>query len=387
MLSNHNKTLKNLEQKFEQYRKEIERNKFSNYCDFINIIVTYSEYLIAEDLMNEKKSRSPYYVKNIGQIDSTNLYEDFASILNKFEIKKVFKQLFSLYRENLLHADLIKMVRDTVMKKYKETNTSDIKYIEYKDYKDFFDLVSCSKKIIDFCNERIQLQKKLYDCILTDFMIDEVSKSDVIEFFQLDMKLRESIKGLLELNKRYLIEDERYLVDSNYNCYVISIIKKIVTLHGISLDSALLNMFKGNFIVNIKVDFYESPAFYNFVKILNKYIQLRDKVRTLNNLSSSNVNNNTKEQWLRDFINTDSTIGFKWFFKNNLQSITIHFDKNNINVKIKNNVSLIKNNSNNVVNNITEYDEFIIKNYPAFFDSELEVIDGIKRNFVFKPLI
>jgi hypothetical protein len=146
-------------------------------------------------------------------------------------------------------------------------------------------------------------------------------------------------------------------------------------------------MFKGNFIVNIKVDFYESPAFDNFVKILNKYIQLRDKVRTLNNLSSSNVNNKTKEQWLRDSINTDSTIGFKWLFKNNLQSITIHFDKNNINVKIKNNVSLIKNNSNNVVNNITEYDEFIIKNYPAFFDSELEVIDGIKRNFVFKPLI
>lgn len=387
MLSNHNKTLKNLEQKFEQYWKEIERNKFSNYCDFINIIVIYSEYLIVEDLMNEKKSRSPYYVKDIGQIDSTNLYEYFASILNKFEIKKVFKQLFSLYRENLLHAKIIEMVRDTVMKKYKETNTSDIKYNEYKDYKDFFDLVSCNEKIIDFCNERIQLQKKLYDCILTDFMIDEVSKSDVIEFFQLDMKLRESIKGLLELNKGYLIEDERYLIDSNYNCYVISIIKKIVTLHGISLDSALLNMFKGNFIVNIKVDFYESPAFDNFVKILNKYIQLRDKVRTLNNLSSSNVNNNTKEQWLRDSINTDSTIGFKWFFKNNLQSITIHFDKNNINVKIKNNVSLIKNNSNNVVNNITEYDEFIIKNYPAFFDSELEVIDGIKRNFVFKPLI
>lgn len=90
MLSNHNKTLKSLEQKFEQYWKEIERNKFSNYCDFINIIVTYSEYLIVEDLMNEKKSRSLYNVEKKGQIDSTNLYEYFASILNKFEIKKSF---------------------------------------------------------------------------------------------------------------------------------------------------------------------------------------------------------------------------------------------------------------------------------------------------------
>lgn len=368
------------------YKEAIDNDDFKNYAAFVNCIVIYSDYLIDEEFKNGNNSQTIYRTDTPKQIDLKKQIKTVIDfLLKKYEVKMVFKQIFSLYKENLLHAEIIELFRKNVMDKCHEItrNNCETKYNIVKEYNDFFDLVYANEELKNYCNDRRIECNDLYNCILDEIKGEDFTSEDVIEFLKLDKKLREKIEGLL---------NKYASIDSNYNCYVFNIINQFVNdniLKRFSFDSTLLNKFKEDFIVNIKVDYFNSQAFNDLVKTLNNYNQSRKIVLKLKNSLPFDKDDQVTEQWFRDFNNTDSTISYEWSFENRLQSITINFIKNDMNVKIKNNVALLKkNNSNNWnsnsnVININESDKFTIKNYPAFFDSELEAVDGIKRNFVF----
>lgn len=363
------------------YKEIINKEDFLNYGAFINCIIIYSKYLIEKDLANTKESSSIYSTNT--DTDLNDLFKPIISyLLKNFEISKVFKQLLLLYHENLLHAEIIKMVREIVKSKYNNETTSSQDISKSKSYArsentDFFNFVNHTANIKNACDEKRKNFNNLYKSLIDGIRGDDFSEVDVIDFFQLDMKLRTEIEGLLEKSQS---------IDSNYNCYVINIIRYLVKdnlLSGISPDYTLFKKFEECFVASIKVDYFNSKEFDNLFKILNKYSELKKTISSINQLVPSELKIKIKEKWINESNNIGLMTDLKWIYDNDLQSVTVRFCKNDMIVKIKNNVALMnKLNTDVYVNNVTENDSFTIKNYPAFFSSEEDVVNGIKINFV-----